>query len=379
MHVLILPSWYFSSDSHSIAGKNFQQLAVGLREADLDARIFHVDYSMDKPFIKQKTFNKEEGVPTWRTHQWFPPKIHSLLVKQWIKKSAKEIFKYVRDHGKPDLIHAQSFMASLIAREVKTVMNVPFIYTEHLSGFISNSIGSQYKKFISKSCENADIITCVSPGLRDKLRAYTSREIVVVPNFFDSLIFHPDESLKKDHIFTWISIGEPSHIKGLDILINSLGIIRNKRPDIQMKLIFIDEIRDKEKLIQLAQSYNVDALIDWKGLITQKQIAHVLNTSHALVSSSRIETFGTAIIEAQACGLPVVATETDGAHFIIKSPEQGLLVKNADAEALSEGMIRMMSDYSSYNPEKIIELVKPVFEKESVVNQWKNIYYKVTR
>ena len=379
MHILILPSWYFAADSDSIAGRNFHQLARGLREANIDARIFYSSYSPVNSFFKKYNYHVEDGIPTWRVKQWFPPKLHALLISFWINKYAKDVMKYIRENGIPDVIHAQSYMASLIANQVSKKTNIPFIYTEHLSGFIEESIPLIYKNHIEKSSHGAAMITCVSPGLKSKLEGYTNNNINVIPNFFDADIFYPDNTIIKNKIFTWISIGEPSYIKGLDILINAYALVKQRLPEAEMQLIIIDEIKDKDKLVQLATIKNVAESIKWTGLINHPEIARILNESHAIISASRVETFGTAIVEAQACGLPVVASQTDGASFIIQSSEQGILTTVNDADALADGMVRLFANYNFYNSEKIFEIVKQRFEKRVIINQWKEIYKIVAK
>lgn len=379
MHVLILPSWYFAAGSEEISGRNFHQLAKALRERGIDARILYAHYSPLNSFFRKQSFLIEDGVPTYRTQQWLFPKIHTAVITWWIRKCADDVLAYIREHGQPDLIHAQSFLAALIANEVSKKTGVPFIYTEHLSAFIEQRIPLKYKMMIRESCDNAALITCVSPGLSAKLKAYVKGSVTVVPNFYDPEIFYKTSVIEKQEMFTWVSVGEPSYVKGLDILIKAFGIVRRRLPGNPMKLIMIDRIKEKEKLLQLAQTFGVGESIEWKGLLTQQEITSILRQSHVLISASRVETFGTTIIEAQACGLPVVATQTDGAEYILQSGDQGLLVPVEDAEALAEGMISMFANYNFFEPEKIIELAEQRFSKNVVMDTWRDLYDKESR
>jgi sucrose-phosphate synthase len=97
------------------------------------------------------------------------------------------------------------------------------------------------------------------------------------------------------------------------------------------------------------------------------------------VSASRTETFGKAILEAQACGLPVIATKTDGAIYIMSSSEQGFLIKLNDIDALNDAMIDMYSNYKKYDSGKIVNAVVSRFSIDIVVNQWINLFYKLIK
>jgi len=377
MHVLILPSWYFPPGSPEIAGRMFHHLAKGLRDEGIEARILYSDYSTKGPIFKKTTFVVEEEVPTWRTSQFFLPKGNSFLMNMWINKYVRDILNYIRKEGKPDVIHAQSYLAGSVCAALQKHINIPYIYTERLSSFILGKIPKHHYPFLPGCFEKASAITCVSPGLLDYMQPHTQKSIRVVPNFFDENIFHLDTDVKKYAAFTWVSVGEPAHVKGLDILLRSYATVKEKLKDVPMQLILIDQIPEKEELIKLADSIGIGDQIVWTGLITQSEMAVILHNSHVLVSASRVETFGKAIIEAQACGLPVVATKTDGAVYIIRSEQQGVLADPGSPESLMKAMGKVFTDYASYNAEHINTFTVKRFSRKVVTNQWIECYKSV--
>lgn len=377
MHVLILPSWYFPPGTQEIAGRMFHHLAHGLRENDIDARVLHSDYSTKGPLFKKVRFATEEAVPTWRTTQFFPPKGNTFLLKIWIRKYVNDILAYIHKEGKPDLIHAQSYLAASVCAALQEKAKIPFIYTERLSGFVLQKIPKHHYPILSGCFIHASMITCVSPGLLDRMQPHTDKPIKVVPNFFDGRIFYPDATTQKSNVFTWVSIGEPAHVKGLDILFHAFAALKKKLSEASMQLILIDEIPEKEELIKLAQSLGITDHVQWTGLITQTEIAGILRKSHALISASRVETFGKAIIEAQACGLPVVATKTDGADYIVTSSKQGELADIGSPESLMRAMGKLFTGYSTYDPDTIHDIVEKRFGQKTVIQQWIKLYNSV--
>lgn len=377
LHALIIPSWYFAANSNEIGGKNFHQLAKGLREKGIDARIFYGHYSPHASLMKKNSFSVEETVPTRRESHFTMPKIHPEFIKNWINKYAAGVDQYSREHGKPHLIHAQSYLASIIASEIKKRTGIPYIYTEHLSTFITGSIPEMYKGFIRSSTANANLVTSVSPGLKEKMLANSTSNIHVVPNFYDQQIFYQDPTVPKNEIFTWVTVGEPSYIKGLDLLIKAFASVKKSMPEVKMQLILVDEIKEKEALVKLATENGVQDSLDWTGLIDQKQIADILRKSHVYISASRAETFGTTIIEAQACGLPVIATKTDGAQYILSESGQGVLTELENIELLANAMRDMYLGYNQYDPFIIMKSVEARFSKEVVINHWQEIYKRI--
>ena len=379
MHVLIIPSWYFPYGTHEIGGRMIHHFASGMREEGIDARILFADFSLSAPFLKQTNYSIEEGVPTWRTRQWFVPKFNSAMIYFWISKYVRAIQEYILKAGKPDILHAQSYMAGLVCEEVHRKTNIPFVFTERASSFITGKIPNRHSSFIRNSFDAATIITAVSPGLKSRLEQFIKKHIEVIPNFYDPTIFYPDPNIPKYKKFTWVSIGEPARVKGLDLLIQAFAKIKHRLTDIDMQLILIDRIPEQQELMILSQSLNVQNDIVWKGLISQVEVAGILRQSHVLVSASRVETFGKTILEAQACGLPVVVTTTDGATYLMTSEDQGLMATINNVDSLYDAMSDMYWKYSSYDPQLIISHVESRFKKEIVLQQWKKLYNNIAR
>ena len=376
LRVLVLPSWYFASGSREITGRNFHRHALALRQHDIDARIFNGDFSGTVPLKKIISNSIEDGVPTYRVSRWHVPKLNKLLTNSWVKKYSNALLKYFNDQGKPDIIHAQSYMAGMVAAEVKSKSGIPFIYTEHLSNFLNGTIPARHHAGISKMAADADLITCVSPGLKEIVSAFTNSPIEVVPNFFSASVFYAEPQSQKPHPFTWITVGDPARTKGLDLIIEAFGIIRQKNSLTEMKLIITDDVKEKNECMKLASQYGVGDQIEWTGLISQQALAEKFRASHAFISGSRVETFGTAIVEAQACGLPVVAARTAGAQYIITDPGQGILVNPDSAGYLANGMQEMVENYGRYDRQKISLPANERFEESKVMQQWIEIYRK---
>ncbi|MDQ3016569.1 MAG: glycosyltransferase [Bacteroidota bacterium] len=376
MYVLILPSWYFEADSDSIAGKNFHALALALVGQGIDARVYFAHYSMKGPAKMQMTSGIEEGVQTYRVRQWFPPKVHKYIINQWIEKYTDGLVNYFSEYGKPDILHAHSYQAAMVAESVKLKTGIPYVYTEHLSDFLHDHIPSAYRFLIKKGIQNADRITAVSPVLKENLLNYVSGNIDVIPNFYNSKIFIHKE-VDKHKTFTWVSVGEPAYVKGYDLLIKAFGKLYANIQGGSMQLILIDDIRDKPELEKLARECGVEQLIIWKSLLSPVELADVLQHSHVYISASRYETFGTAMVEAQACGLPVVATRTAGAEYILMSPDQGVLTETESVDSLLSGMRELFLKYSQYSYQKIGQIVFERFNREKITSQWIHLYKDV--
>lgn len=92
-------------------------------------------------------------------------------------------------------------------------------------------------------------------------------------------------------------------------------------------------------------------MITFTGRIEQNELANYYHAADVYVSSSRHESFGKVLIEAMACGLPVVATATTGSKAIIQDGVNGFLVPVGDSAALARKILYLLN-----NPDKAKEM-----------------------
>jgi glycosyltransferase involved in cell wall biosynthesis len=88
------------------------------------------------------------------------------------------------------------------------------------------------------------------------------------------------------------------------------------------------------------------------GPLKRPEVRDLFHGSHVIVSSSLVETFGVTLIEAMACGRPVVATRSGGPEGFV-TPEVGLLVPPSDVAALADALRTLQSTYNKYDAAQI--------------------------
>ena len=172
-----------------------------------------------------------------------------------------------------------------------------------------------------------------------------------------------------------VAIARYSHEKGIDLLLKAWAIAEKKVEDWQLE-IFGDG--DKTSFEQLIDTLGIDRTRCWLNGRTDDVEQEYLNCS-LFVLSSRFEGFGMVIVEAMACGLPVVAFDCPwGPRSIISDGEDGLLVENGNVEALADALSRLMGDevLRQSMAEKAIVNVKR-FEIETIANQWLYVFNNV--
>lgn len=192
--------------------------------------------------------------------------------------------------------------------------------------------------------------------------------VIAIPN---PLSISPVEKsdLSKNRV---IVIGRYCHEKGYDHLLQAWAIVQDKCPEWQLA-IFGDGNRAVYR--KIIDNMNIDSKRCFLNERTSDVISEYVNSSIA-VCSSRFEGFGMVIVEAMACGLPVVSFDCPwGPHAIIKDGEDGILVENGNVEKLAETIIWMI-----HHPEqrkaianKAVENVQR-FRIDQIAEKWKSLF-----
>jgi glycosyltransferase involved in cell wall biosynthesis len=139
-----------------------------------------------------------------------------------------------------------------------------------------------------------------------------------------------------------IGLGSLSYAKGPDRAIRAVG---NIRASLRPRLIWVGNISDsayEHDLKKLAAELGVQLSI--KVMVTDKELRSLLSRAALLVYTSRLEPFGLAPLEANACGTPVVAIAEGGVRETVESEVNGFLVNDADPAGLARAMERLLAD-----------------------------------
>jgi glycosyltransferase involved in cell wall biosynthesis len=132
---------------------------------------------------------------------------------------------------------------------------------------------------------------------------------------------------------------------GPDYLIKAMPKICKSVPNAKLVIIGKDIEVMNNKLRNLASQLGVAERVEFAGFIPKEQIPQVMNSFDVLVNPSIVnESFGVAVLEAEACGVPVVATNVGGVPEVCVDGKTGFLVPAKDADALAEKIILLAKD-----------------------------------
>jgi len=374
-HVLFIPSWYPTSHN-DLRGIFFQQEISALHEVGVHVGVIYPDLrrwrELNAGALKanhfQCTYEVERGIPTFRIHAWNPLG-RRLRVWLWTRLASKLAQKYIAEFGKPDLIHAYSTLwAGIAAERISQAHHLPYILSEHSSSFARHIMATWERTMVKSSLRNASRITAVSSSLIKYLKPYVgNRPIHIIPNMVDTEFFTPPQS-SNTRGFRFVSIAMLNANKGIDVLLRAFAMAFKGKNAVTLEIGGTGA--ELQPLKQLTRDLGIAPQVTFLGALNREQVRETLWHANAFVLPSYVETFGIAIIEAMATGLPVIVTRCGGPEDFV-TPEVGFLVPPGDVKTLAETLSTMVIRQSQFAHRafKIRALIKQRFGKDVIVKQ----------
>jgi glycosyltransferase involved in cell wall biosynthesis len=273
---------------------------------------------------------------------------------------------------KPDLIHGNiGYPGALWSYLVSRAIGKPFIMTEHT--FIYNNFRSKLHKILTLFALNrASTILTVSTKAAEEIKKYSISKVRVVPNIVRVGIFgiqpFPSGTIT---IGFMGNLSSPIHVKGLDVLLKTLSKLK-----LDFRLLIGGEGSRMEEYKRMANSLGIGEKCIFCGFFPYEKGPEFMKQLHFFVNTSRLESFGIALVESMASGLPVVCFDNGGPSDFIQECN-GILVENQNEEKLLEAMEWMMRHYQTYDREKIRASVIDRFTEDAFINRMKVIYDEI--
>ena len=175
-----------------------------------------------------------------------------------------------------------------------------------------------------------------------------------------------------------IAVGRLDYQKGFDRLVQAWQLVRHTGKFTDWKLDIFGQGEWREMLQQMIDKAELQDSVRLNR--PTKQIGEEYVKSDMLVMSSNYEGFPMVMIEAMACGLPVVSFDYKcGPKDIIQPGINGLLVPNGDIQALADAMMKVMEDEAyrkmlSLNARKVVD----TYSEQAVMSQWIRLFTSIT-
>lgn len=142
-------------------------------------------------------------------------------------------------------------------------------------------------------------------------------------------------------------IGRIQPLKGLDIALKAFNKVSEVYPDASMMVVGGASGSNGEDEIRRAREYvqSQRLRVDFRKAVPHSETVTFYRAADVIMMPSRAESFGLVAVEAQSCGLPVVASDVGGLGFVVADGVSGLLVKGWEPEDHAAAAIRILGDH----------------------------------
>ena len=160
--------------------------------------------------------------------------------------------------------------------------------------------------------------------------------------------------------------------KGLDLLLRAVSLLQRK--DFVLHIggdgILLDSFKS------MAKDLGIDQICNFYGEISRSGISDFFSKLDLFVLPSRYETFGIVLIEAMACGLPVIATKCGGPEEIV-TPLSGILIQKESVEELKKAIEKISENLETYDKEAIRKYADENFGQGVFIERISKLYQEI--
>ncbi len=278
---------------------------------------------------------------------------------------------------KPDVIHAHSAKAGVIARISSFFFKIKVLYTPHAFSYLSAK--NKFKRFLYLTVEKIlrtknTIILATSNSEKNQavqIVGYDKKKVFVLENAIDKNTIGEDKDLEKTlKGRTYIcTVGRPSFQKNLEMLIRAFEAVAQNICKAHLFIIGAGEYSPrKDKIIQMINKRNLNNRVTILPWVSRKQVQTYIKNAKLYVSSSRYEGMPYSVIESMALSIPSVLTNVDGNRDLVIDKKSGFLVEVDDDVEMANKIISLLTESKLRN--KFALQAKKLFAQNHLLSDY---------
>ena len=349
-----------------------KMLARGGHDVTYIAVVFH-------PYKKIRKW----GYSSWQedninvfgySHVFFPEKMKIQMSSFRARVFDKVLRKAEEKYGTPDIIHVHFPTMTVDAKPFFrfSEKGCKVVCTEHWSCVLTKELKNNQVLRLKRYVKGSDAFLCVGEPLKNSVIELTGtkKPVYVVPNVVADM-FVPGERKTDPGIFTFTMVERIAPVKQTDKVIKAFYKIHKKHKNTRLMLVGNGEIR--LQIENLVNKLGLNDSVEMTGTVKREEVVKRLADSDCLLCYSKYETFGVPIIEAWACGIPVISSNTVGLIGFWQD-DLGYLADPDDTNSLINKMELMLENRNDFSGEKIREYCMANFSEKAVLAQLEKLY-----
>lgn len=392
MKIGVITSAYpeFEDDPHGIF---VHRLMKEIHKQGYDVKVL-------APYTGGKTDYILDGIHVKRFYYFYPKRFQRLCGRSGMIDNVKEgilvklqVLTFVffntvnslKNLHDVDLVHVQwPIPNGLGALFLKKIYGIPYINTIHgeevyLSKryhtlmFLKSIINNSVKSLTNSS---ATLESCLDVG-------FDGKKFDVIPFGVDTDFFKPLNVNKDKSTFQILAVGYLIERKGFEYLIKAMKYVLERHENVKLKIVGSGPLEGKLKSFikdfELERNIEILKNVSDKGLLTLYNSSDIFVLPSVVDSQGNTEGLGVVLLEAMACGIPVIGSDIGGIPDIIQDRKTGLLVSEKDISGLSNAILALIENrdlrqniaFNGYNE------VKEKFSWYGIAKKYTELYNQI--
>ncbi len=198
-------------------------------------------------------------------------------------------------------------------------------------------------RFLLPTALRCDRFIATNPTIRQELTAagVSSEAIVELTNGVETESILPRSDYALHQPIRLLFVGRLHRQKGLDVLLAAFASLIQQHPRLNLRLQVLGEGPLRESLMLLAFELGIASRVEWVG--QTEQVMDYLQQADIFVLPSRAEGISNALLEAMACGLPVIVSKIPGNADVVEHGRNGLLFSVDDQSSLASALTLLLT------------------------------------
>lgn len=283
--------------------------------------------------------------------------MHEQVLKSWTKRllflrfmiAMRRATLRTIERENPIAVHIHWWVpGALAAGSAIARKGVPYILTTHGSDVTLLDKFNWLRPVARRLFRRAAKATAVSEYLKGRLDVISGVDATVLPMPYDDKKFRPFPMPPADAIPRVTCIGRFIERKGHTFLLDAVALLKARGVVVELELVGDGPLRGS--LEEQVRKLDIEGIVRWTGNIPHRDIPEVIRNSYMVVMPSvrdwkgEVEGLGMVLVEASACGRPVIGTDLAGIKDAVRPGQSGLLIKPADAAALADAIAMLVDD-----------------------------------